>query len=137
MNIAALLIAAAGALVLVVSLQAALDPGRPYPTVALQLQELRVPPESVLAVTRVADVAVAVVLAGLYLFLATLVREGRNWSRAGCCVLIAASLFFGIRDDLAQHVGAALLTGTAVALVFLPHVASYFAPRRSSPARTR
>ncbi|WP_312181266.1 hypothetical protein [Arthrobacter sp.] len=130
-----MLIAAAGVLVLVVSLRAALDPGRPFPVAAIQLQALKVPPESVLAVARVADVAIAVVTFGLYLFLATLIREGRNWARACCGILIAAALFFGIRDDLAQHVGAALLAGAGLALLFLPHVAPHFAPRRSGPGR--
>ncbi|WP_066296416.1 hypothetical protein [Arthrobacter luteolus] len=134
-NAAAVLIAAAGALLLVVGLRAALDPGRPFPEVALQLQQLKVPPESVLAVVRVADAAVAVVTFGLYIFLATLVREGRNWARVCCCLLITASLFFGIRDNLSQQVGAALLAGTGLALTFLPRAARYFAQRRSGPQR--
>ncbi|MBD7995656.1 hypothetical protein H9639_10140 [Arthrobacter sp. Sa2CUA1] len=91
------------------------------------------PPESVLAVARVADAALAVVTFGLYLFLATLVREGRNWARVCCCLLITASLFLGIRDNLAQHVGAALLAGAGVGLLFLPRAARYFARRRSGP----
>ncbi|MBD8044507.1 hypothetical protein H9638_11885 [Arthrobacter sp. Sa2BUA2] len=132
-----MLIASAGVLLLVVGLQAALDPARPFPAAALQLQQLKVPPESVLAVARVADVALAVVTFGLYVFLATLVREGRNWARVCCCLLITAALFFGIRDNLSQHVGAALLAGAGLGLLFLPRAGRYFAPRRSGPEPLR
>ena len=130
-NAGAWLIAAAGVLVLVVGVRAAFDPGRPFPEAAFQLQQFKVPPESVLAVARVAAAAVAVVTFGLYVFLATLVREGRNWARVCCCLLITASLFLGIRDNLAQHVAAALVAGAGLGLLFLPRAARYFAPRQS------
>ncbi|MER2134526.1 MAG: hypothetical protein ABS910_07585 [Arthrobacter sp.] len=126
-NTAVLLIVAAGLLHLVASLQAALDPLRPAPQAAVQLQELGVPADMVLSVARVADVAVAAVAFGTYLLLASLIRDGRNWARAGVCVLVAAGLFFGLRDGSFPHAAAALVTALGAGLLFLPSSASYLA----------
>ncbi len=126
-NASALLILAAGVLHLTASLQAALDPLRPVPQAAGQLQELGVPVDMVLSVARAADVAVAVVAFGIYLLLASLIRDGRNWARAGVCVLVAAGLFFGFRDSTFPHVAAALITALGAGLLFTPSGTRYLA----------
>lgn len=126
-NTAALLILAAGVLALVASLRAAMDPLRPAPPAAIQLQELGVPVDTILSLARVADVAVAAVAFGIYLLLVSLIRDGRNWARAGVCVLVAAGLFFGFRDGSFPHVAAALGTALGTWLLFMPSSARYFA----------
>jgi len=126
-NTAALLILAAGVLALVTSLRAAMDPLRPAPPAASQLQELGVPVDTILSLARVADVAVAAVAFGIYLLLVSLIRDGRTWARAGVCVLVAAGLFFGFRDGSFPHVVAALGTALGTWLLFMPSSARYFA----------
>lgn len=128
-NAAALIILAAGVLHLVASLRAAFDPLRPAPLAAVQLQELGVPADMILSLARIADVAVAAVAFGIYLLLASLIRDGRNWARAGVCVLVAAGLFFGFRDGSFPHVAAALITALGTGLLFLPSSARYLATR--------
>lgn len=128
-NGAALLILAGGTLALVTGLRAAMDPLRPVPLAALQLQDLGVPVESVLTLARIGDAAVTAVAFGLYLLLATLVRDGRNWARSGVCVLVAVALFFGFRDGSFALVATALLAGMGAGLLFLPPSARYFATR--------
>lgn len=126
-NAAALIILAAGALHLVASLRAAFDPLRPAPPAAIQLQELGVPADMILSLARIADVAVAAVAFGIFLLLASLIRDGRNWARAGVCVLVAAGLFFGFRDGSFPHVAAALITALGTGLLFLPSSNRYLA----------
>lgn len=128
-NTAVLLVLAAGVLHLVVSLRAAVAPDRPVPPAALQLQELGVPVDMVLSVARYADAAIAVVAFGICLLLASLVRDGRKWARAGVCVLVAAGLFFGFRDGSFAHVAAALVTALGAGLLFLPASSRFLATR--------
>ncbi|MEB7505826.1 hypothetical protein [Arthrobacter koreensis] len=128
-NAAALLITAGGVVGLIAGLRAAMDPERPAPQAAAQLAELRVPVETILSLARIADVAVAAVAFGLFLLMASLVRDGRSWSRPGTCVLVAAALFFGFRDDSFAHVAAALLAGIGAGMLFLPPSGRYFATR--------
>jgi len=128
-NAAFLLITAGGVLGLVAGLRAAVDPQRPVPQAAAQLAELRVPVEAVVSLARAADVAVAAVAFGMFLLLASLIRDGRSWARAGVCVLVAAALFFGVRDGSFTHVASALLAGLGAGLLFLPPSGRYFATR--------
>ena len=130
---AALLVAAGGAVALLAGLQSAMDPQRPVPAAAAQLEELGVPADVILSVARIADAAVAAVVFGIYLLLASLIRDGRNWARVGCCILVAAALFLGLRDAAYLHVTAALLAGVGTGLLFLPRGSGYF----TAPGRTR
>ena len=124
---AVLFITAGGVLGLIAGLRAALDPDRPAPQAAAQLAELRVPVETILSLARVADVAVAAVAFGIFLLLASLVRDGRSWARTGACVVVAAALFFGFRDGSFVHVAGALLAGLGTGLAFMPASSRYFA----------
>lgn len=126
-NAAAMLTLAGGVLGLIASLQAATDPLRPVPQAAIQLQELGAPVDTILTMARAADIAVAAVAFGIYLLLVSLIRDGRNWARAGACVLVAAGLFFGFRDGSFPHVVAALATALGTGLLFLPPSGRYFA----------
>ncbi|MBF4994087.1 hypothetical protein ITX31_08180 [Arthrobacter gandavensis] len=128
-NTAALLITAGGVLGLIAGLRAALDPARPAPQAAAQLAELRVPVETVLSLARIADVAVAAVAFGIFLLLASLVRDGRSWARTGACVVVAAALFLGFRDSSSAHVAAALLAMLGTGFLFVPSSRRYLASR--------
>ena len=128
-NLAALLITGGGVLTLLIGLRKAMDPQRAAPAAASQLEALGLPAETVLSMARVADVAVAVVAFGFYVLLASLIRDGRNWARAGCFVLVAAALFFGFKDLAYQHVTAGVLAGLGTGLLFIPQSARYFASR--------
>lgn len=128
-NLAALLITGGGVLTLLIGLREAMDPQRAAPAAASQLEALGVPVEAVLSMARVADVAVAAVAFGFYILLASLIRDGRNWARACCCVLVAAALFFGFKDQAYYHVTAGVLAGLGTGLLFIPQSARYFASR--------
>lgn len=128
-NTAALLITAGGVLLLIAGLRAALDPERPAPQAAAQLAELRVPVDAVLSLARIADVAVAAVAFGIFLLLASLIRDGRSWARTGACVVVAAALFFGFRDGSFAHVAGALMAVLGTGLLFMPASRRYFATK--------
>jgi len=129
-NAGAVLIFAAGVMVLVAGFRAAMDPGRGVPEATAQLLELGVPADTLLVLARVADVAMTAVTFGAYFFLASVIRDGRNWARVCCAALVAAALFFGVMNHAEQHVAAALIAGTGLALSFLPGTARYFARAR-------
>ena len=128
-NTAALLLIAGGVLSLVAGLRAALDPERPAPQAAAQLAELRVPVEMVLSFARIADVAVSAVAFGIFLLLASLIRDGRSWARTGGCVVVAAALYFAFRDGSSVQVAGALLALVGTGLLFLPASSRYFATK--------
>ena len=128
-NLAALLITGGGVLTLLIGLREAMDPQRAAPAAASQLEALGVPVETVLSMARVADAAVAAVAFGFYVLLASLIRDGRSWARAGCVVLVAAALFFGFKELSYQHVTAGVLAGLGTGLLFIPQSARYFASR--------
>lgn len=130
-NAGALLIFAAGVVVLVAGFRAAMDPGRGVPEATAQLLELGVPADTLLVLARVADVAMTAVTFGACFFLASVIRDGRNWARVCCAALVAAALFFGVLNHAEQHVAAALIAGTGLALSFLPGTARYFARGRA------
>ena len=75
------------------------------------------------------DVAYAVVVFGIALLFATLIREKRRWARVAAAVLAAAALFYGINLGTEWQLTSAVLAAAGTALSFTKGAAPWFRPR--------
>ncbi|WAP52387.1 hypothetical protein OL239_03670 [Arthrobacter sp. ATA002] len=83
------------------------------------------------AALQVAALASAVVVFGIYLLVAVLIREGRNWARIGGSVLATAGLAEAAAAGAAPQAAALLVAAAGLALLYRRDCNRYFRPRRS------
>ncbi|MCC9195595.1 hypothetical protein QNO08_14935 [Arthrobacter sp. zg-Y820] len=75
--------------------------------------------------------ATALVVFGLYLLVAVLIREGRNWARIGASVLAPMALVATMQAAAVLQVFAVLVAIAGLSLLYLDECNRYFRPRRS------
>lgn len=83
------------------------------------------------AAMQVVTLAAALVVFGIYLLIAVLIREGRNWARIGGSVLAAAGLAAAVAAGSAPQVGAVLVAAVGLGMLYRRDCRRYFRPRRS------
>lgn len=131
MGAAFVLIVAAGVISLWGGIQASRSPVTELPAIAVQLEKIGVGAGEYAAALQVATLACSVVLFGVYLLVAVLVREGRNWARIGGSVLAAAGLAGAAAAGSDSQGLAALVAAGGLCLLYPGGCSRYFRPRRS------
>ena len=130
-RVAYVLILLAGCISLVSGVQASRVPVTELPPVVAQLGELGVDTREYAAVLQFVTLAVTLVVFGLYLLFASMIREGRNWARIGASVLVASALVGTVLNDVVPQTAALLVAALGLALLYRRDCARYFRPRRS------
>lgn len=101
------------------------------PVYAALLERVGVDAAEFAAAVQGVTLATALVVFGLYLLIAVLIREGRNWARIGASVLAGAALAATMQADAVLQVLAVLVAIAGLALLYLDKCNTYFRPRRS------
>lgn len=101
------------------------------PPSAALLGELGVDTRHYAAVVQVVTFAAVLVVFGLYLLFAFMIREGRNWARIGGSVLVAAAVVAAVLNAATPQIIALLVAAGGLALLYRQDCARYFRPRRS------
>ena len=125
------MIVVAGLISLSGGIAASRNPVTELPANAAEFQRLGVDAGEYAAALQVATMAAALVVFGIYLLIAVLVREGRNWARIGGSVLAAAALTVAVAADSGVQVTAALVAAVGLGLLYRSDCRRYFRPRRS------
>lgn len=125
------LIVAAGVTSLCGGILASRSPVTELPSNAAQLEKLGVDAGEFTAALQVITVAAAIVVFGIYLLVAVLIREGRNWARIGGSVLAAAGLAAAVAAGSAVQGFAVLVAAGGLGLLYRGDCSRYFRPRRS------
>ncbi|MET4059779.1 hypothetical protein ABIB35_001322 [Arthrobacter sp. UYP6] len=101
------------------------------PPSAVQLGQLGVNVKEYAATVQAATLGAAVVVLGVYVLFAFMIREGRNWARIGGSVLAAAALAITVQGGSEPQALAVLVASGGLALLYRQDCARYFRPRRS------
>ncbi|MCC3268390.1 hypothetical protein MUG94_14820 [Arthrobacter gengyunqii] len=125
------LILLAGFISLISGVQAGRAPITELPPLVVQLGELGVDTSEYAAALQFIALAAALVVFGLYLLFAFMIREGRNWARIGGSVLVAAALVAAFLNAAVPQTVALLVAAAGLALLYRRDCARYFRPRRS------
>ena len=125
------LIVAAGVISLWGGIQASRSPVAELPSIAAQLEKIGIGAGEYATALQVSTLASSVVLFGVYLLVAVLVREGRNWARIGASVLAAAGLAGAAAAGSASQGLAVLVAAAGLCLLYGGDCSRYFRPRRS------
>jgi hypothetical protein len=96
-----------------------------------ELEMLGVDAGEYAAAMQVVALAAALVVFGIYLLLAVLIREGRNWARIGGSVLAAAALTKAVAAGSGVQVAALLVAAAGLGMLYRSDCRRYFRPRRS------
>ncbi|WP_461169444.1 hypothetical protein [Arthrobacter sp. Z1-15] len=125
------LILAAGVISLWGGVRASRSPVTELPSNAAQLEKLGVDAGEYAAALQVVTLASSIVVFGIYLLVAVLVREGRNWARIGGSVLAAAGLAGAAAAGSVFQALAVLAAAGGLGLLYRGDCSRYFRPRRS------
>ena len=125
------LILLAGFISLISGVQAGRAPITELPPLVVQLGELGVDTGEYRAALQFITLAASLVVFGLYLLFACMIREGRNWARIGGSVLVAAALVAAFLNAAVPQMVALLVAAAGLALLYRRDCARYFRPRRS------
>lgn len=125
------LIMLAGCISLISGVQASRAPVTELPPLVVQLGELGVDTGEFAAVLQFVTLAATLVVFGLYLLFASMIREGRNWARIGGSVLVASALVWAVLNAVVPQTVALLVAALGLALLYRRDCARYFRPRRS------
>ena len=130
-RVAYALIMLAGCISLISGVQASRAPVTEMPPLVVQLGELGVDTGEYAAVLQFVTLAATLVVFGLYLLFASMIREGRNWARIGGSVLVASALVWAVLNAVVPQTVALLVAALGLALLYRRDCARYFRPRRS------
>ncbi|WP_146070446.1 hypothetical protein [Arthrobacter sp. 08Y14] len=130
-RVAFALIMLAGCISLISGVQASRAPVTELPPLVVQLGELGVDTGEYAAVLQFVTLAATLVVFGLYLLFASMIREGRNWARIGASVLVASALVWAVLNAVVPQTVALLVAALGLALLYRRDCARYFRPRRS------
>lgn len=125
------LIMLAGFITLISGVAASRTPIAELPPSAALLGELGVDTGRYAAALQIVTFATALVVFGLYLLFAFMIREGRNWARVGGSILVAGALVAAVLNAAAPQLTALLVAAAGLALLYRQDCARYFRPRRS------
>lgn len=125
------LILLAGFISLVNGVEASRAPVTELPPLVVQLGQLGVDTREFAAALQFVTLATALVVFGLYLLFASMIREGRNWARIGGSVLAGAALVWAVLNAPVPQTAALLVAAVGLALLYRRDCARYFRPRRS------
>ncbi len=121
------LIIAAGVLSLLGAILASIDPlAQLSPDQLTQLEDAGVPPADAAGIVTTTVIVLGVISTAIYIFLALMIRRGKNWARITATVLAALSVF-GIFGGLLQAL-VVLLGIAGVVLCYLKPANEYFKP---------
>jgi lysylphosphatidylglycerol synthetase-like protein (DUF2156 family) len=121
------LIIAAGVLSLLSAILASIDPlAQLLPGQLAQLEDAGVRPADVAGILTTTVLVLGVLSTAVYIFLALMIRRGKNWARITATVLAALSVF-GIFGGLLQAL-VVLLGIAGVVLCYLKPANEYFKP---------
>ncbi len=125
------LILLAGFISLISGVQASREPVTEMPPLVVQLGELGFDTREYAAVLQLVTLAAALVIFGLYLLFASMIREGRNWARIGGSILAAAALLWAVLSEEVPQTVPLLVAACGLVLLYRRDCARYFRPRRS------
>jgi hypothetical protein len=130
-SLAFALIVVGGIISLSGGIAASRSPVTELPPNIAELEMLGVDAGEYAAAMRVVTLAAALVVFGIYLLLAVLIREGRNWARIGGSVLAAAGLTEAVAAGSGVQVAALLVAAAGLGMLYRSDCRRYFRPRRS------
>ena len=130
-SLAFALIVVAGIISLGGGIAASRSPVTELPSNIAELEMLGVDAAEYAAAMRVATIAAAIVVFGIYLLVAVLIREGRNWARIGGSVLAAATLTEAVAAGSDVQMVAVLVAAVGLVMLYRSDCRRYFRPRRS------
>lgn len=125
------LIVIAGSISLSGGIAASRRPVTELPSNVAELGRLGVDTAEYAAAMQVVTLAAALVVFGIYLLIAVLIREGRNWARIGASVLAAAGLAAAVDAGPGPQMIAVLMAAVGLGLLYRSDCRRYFRPRRS------
>ena len=125
------MILVAGIISLSGGIEASRNPVTELPVNAAVFQRLGVDPGQYATAMQVVTLAAALVVFGIYLLIAVLILEGRNWARVGGSILAAAGLAAAVAAGSGAQVAAVLMAAAAFGLLYIGDCRRYFRPRRS------
>lgn len=125
------LIMLAGFISLAGGVAASRRPLTELPPDAAQLGQLGVTAADYSAAMQAVTLAASLVVFGLYVLFAFMIREGRNWARIGASIIAAAALVLALREDSMPQIAALLLAAAGLVPLYGQRCSRYFRPRRS------
>lgn len=96
-----------------------------------QLGQLGLSVREYAAAVQIVTLATSLVVFGLYVLFACMIREGRNWARIGGSLLAGAALVLALRTGTEPQTWAALVAVAGLVPLYGRQCARYFRPRRS------
>lgn len=130
-SLSAALIVLGGIITLVGGIAATRTPVPELSSTAAQLERLGVDVTRYAAVFQGLALATALVVFGLYLLFAFLIREGRNWARIGGTVLVGPALVAALVHGEVAQVFATAAAAAGLALLYRRDCNRYFRPPHS------
>ena len=128
-RLSAALIVLGGVITLIGGVAATRAPVSELSATAAQLETFGVDVSRYAAVFQGLALATALVVFGLYLLFAYLIREGRNWARIGGTVLVGPALVAALVHGEVAQVYAAAAAAAGLALLYRRDCNRYFRPR--------
>lgn len=125
------LLVVAGIISLAGGIEASRTPVPELPAALAPLEQFGVDTGNYAAALHAVTLAATLVVFGIYLLSAVLIREGRNWARIGCSVIAAAGLGAAILTGSAPQLIAVLVAIGGLGLLYRRECSRYFRPRRS------
>ena len=128
-TLSAALIVLGGVITLIGGVAATRAPVSELSATAAQLERFGIDVTRYTAVFQGVALATALVVFGLYLLFAFLIREGRNWARIGGTVLVGPALVAALVHGEVAQVYATAAAAAGLALLYRRDSNRYFRPR--------